>query len=54
VLKYVRGWYVELKHKFISTPQGKRMMDAVRGRGQVKDHGASFYLRRISAEEGRK
>lgn len=53
VLKYVRGWYVELKHKFISTPQGKKMMDAVRGRGQVKDHGASFYLRRIG-EDGRK
>ena len=54
VLKYVRGWYVELKHKFISTPQGKKMMDAVRGRGQVKDHGASFYLRRIGESDARK
>jgi len=53
VLKYIRGWYVELKHKFISTPQGKKMMDAVRGRGQVKDHGASFYLRRIGESDKR-
>ena len=54
VLKYIRGWYVEIKHMFISTPQGKKMLDAVRGRGQVKDHGASFYLRRIGETEGRK
>lgn len=54
VLKYIRGWYVELKHKFISTPQGKKMMDAVRGRGQVRDHGASFYLRRIGESDVRK
>ncbi|MEI8249110.1 MAG: hypothetical protein WCG07_01285 [Candidatus Taylorbacteria bacterium] len=48
VLVRVRKVYVYLKHQFISHPHGKRMIDAVRGRGEVKDHGASFYLRRIS------
>jgi len=48
ILKNIRNIYVEIKHRFISTPHGKKMMDAVRGRGEVKNHGASFYLRRIS------
>lgn len=48
VLKNIRLVYVELKHRFISTSSGKKLIDAVRGRGEVSDHGASFYLRRIS------
>lgn len=48
VLSRVRKVYVELKHRFISNPHGKKVIDAVRGRGEVRDHGASFYLRRIS------
>ena len=48
VLVRVRDIYVYIKHRFISHPHGKKMIDAVRGRGEVKDHGASFYLRRIS------
>jgi preprotein translocase subunit SecG len=48
LLKRTRNVYVEVKHRFISTPHGKKLIDAVRGRGEVKDHGASFYLRRIS------
>jgi preprotein translocase subunit SecG len=51
ILVRIRTFYVELKHRFISHPQGKKMIDAVRGRGEVKDHGASFYLRRISPDE---
>lgn len=54
ILKYIRSWYVEVKHRFISTPHGKKMMDAVRGRGQIKDHGASFYLRRLGESDSRK
>ncbi len=50
VLKFVRGIYVEAKHKTLSTQSGKKLIDAVRGRGEVRDHGASFYLRRISAD----
>lgn len=48
VLVHIRKVYVEIKHHFISHPQGKKMIDAVRGRGEVKKHGVSFYLRRIS------
>ncbi|MEI6304884.1 MAG: hypothetical protein WCP09_02580 [Candidatus Taylorbacteria bacterium] len=48
ILFHIRKVYVDLKHLFISNPHGKKLIDAVRGRGDVKDHGASFYLRRIS------
>jgi hypothetical protein len=48
VLKRVRNVYVEIKHRFISTPNGKKLIDAVRGRGEITTHGASLYLRRIS------
>jgi preprotein translocase subunit SecG len=51
ILKGARNVYVEIKHRVISTPQGKKMLDAVRGRGEVKKEGASFYLRRIGADE---
>ncbi|MDE2037899.1 MAG: hypothetical protein KGI69_01580 [Patescibacteria group bacterium] len=51
VLLRVRKVYVGLKHSFISTPHGKKLIDAVRGRGEVRDHGASFYLRHIAADE---
>ena len=47
----VRKVYVELKHTFISHPQGKKLIDAVRGRGAISDHGASFYLRRIASDK---
>lgn len=48
VLFYTRRIYVEIKHRTLLNPHGKRMIDAVRGRGEIKNHGASFYLRRIS------
>lgn len=48
VLLRIRGVYVEVKHRTLMNPHGKKVIDAVRGRGEVKDHGASFYLRRIS------
>lgn len=51
VLKTLRKPYVEMKHRFISHPQGKKLIDAVRGRGEVTDHGASIYLRRIAARD---
>ncbi len=44
----IRNIYVDIKHKTLLNPHGKRMIDAVRGRGEIKNHGASFYLRRIS------
>lgn len=48
ILVHIRKFYVLIKSKAIENPHGKKMLDAVRGRGQVKSHGASFYLRRIS------
>ncbi len=53
ILKHVRNVYVHFKHRFISNPQGKKLIDAVRGRGEVTDHGASFYLRRIAPEDNK-
>lgn len=47
MLVRIRKVYVEIKAYFLALPQGKKMLDAVRGRGEVKDHGVSFYLRRI-------
>jgi hypothetical protein len=52
ILKAVRGVYVSVKDRFISHPQGKKLIDAVRGRGDVTEHGASFFLRQI-AEDGK-
>lgn len=48
VLLRIRNVYVEIKDRFLSNPHGKKLIDAVRGRGEVTNHGASFYLRRIS------
>lgn len=48
LLYRIRRVYVELKHRTLQNPHGRKMIDAVRGRGEVKNHGASFYLRRIS------
>jgi len=48
ILYRIRKIYVEIKHRTLLNPHGKKMIDAVRGRGEVKNHGASFYLRRIS------
>jgi hypothetical protein len=50
VLYWVRKAYVEIKHRTLMNPHGKKLIDAVRGRGEVTDHGASFYLRRIAKE----
>ena len=48
ILVHIRRVYVEIKARFISHPQGKKMIDAVRGRGNVSKEGASFFLRRIA------
>ena len=50
VLFNVRRVYVEVKSQALATTHGKKLLDAVRGRGEVKSDGASFYLRRISAD----
>ena len=50
LLLNIRKVYVELKHRTLLNPQGKKLIDAVRGRGEVKNHGVSFYLRRIGSK----
>lgn len=47
ILLRIRKVYVEIKHRALLNPHGKKVIDAVRGRGEIKNHGASFYLRRI-------
>src|SRR4051812_34696406 len=37
VLKAVRSVYVEAKAKTLAHPSGKKLIDAVRGRGEVRD-----------------
>ena len=51
ILLRVRKMYVEVKHQALSNPHSKNVILAVRGRADVKKHGASFFLRRISSEE---
>lgn len=51
VLKSARTVYVEVKDRTLAHPHGRKLLNAVRGRGEVKDHGASFYLRKISDKE---
>lgn len=47
IFVHIRKVYVAIKARFMAHPQGRKMIDAVRGRGEIKNHGASFYLRRI-------
>lgn len=50
VLYHIRKVYVDLKHRALSNPHSKKVIDAVRGRGRITPHSASFYLRRISGK----
>ena len=50
VLFRIRKIYVEIKHQALMNPHSKKVIDAVRGRGQIQTHGASLYLRRISGD----
>ncbi|MFA6315031.1 MAG: hypothetical protein WC648_01515 [Candidatus Paceibacterota bacterium] len=48
VLLRIRKIYVEGKDKALANPHSRKVIDAVRGRADIKHHGASFYLRRIN------
>lgn len=48
ILLRTRRVYVDIKDRALSNPHSKKVIDAVRGRGEVTAHSASFYLRRIS------
>lgn len=51
ILLRVRRMYVEIKDRALHNPHSRKVIDAVRGRGEINRHGASFYLRRIRSEE---
>ena len=51
VLVHVRKVYVEIKHLWLQNTHTKKVLDMVRGKGEIKKHGASFYLRRISGDD---
>ncbi len=54
ILVHVRKLYVEVKHLWLQNVHTRKVLDMVRGKGEVKKHGVSFYLRRISGEEKEK
>ncbi|MEI6396749.1 MAG: hypothetical protein WCO48_01605 [Candidatus Taylorbacteria bacterium] len=54
VLVHVRKVYVEIKHIWLQNIHTRKVLDMVRGKGEIRKHGVSFYLRRISGEEEKK
>lgn len=51
ILVHIRKVYVEIKHLWIKNTHTKKVLDMVRGKGEVNNNGASFYLRRIAKVE---
>lgn len=51
ILLRIRRIYVEIKHQALMNPHSRKVIDAVRGRGEIETSGASFYLRRISTDK---
>jgi hypothetical protein len=50
ILRHIRTWYIELRERAHEYPHTRKVIDAVRGRGEVTKHGSSVYLKRISNE----
>jgi hypothetical protein len=55
ILVHIRTLYVEIKHLWLKNTHTKKVLDMVRGKGEIKERvaGASFYLRRIASDEGK-
>ena len=51
ILIRVRNWYIQLQLRAHKNPHMKKVIDMVRGRGEVNKQGVSFYLRRISSNK---
>ena len=51
ILVHVRKVYVEIKHLWLQNTHTRKVLDMVRGKGEIKKHGVSFYLRRISGDD---
>ena len=53
ILSWARSFYIAIHRKAHAHPPSKKVIDMVRGKGQVeKAGGASFYLKRIVEEGG--
>ena len=50
VLSWIRGGYIWIRNHAHSHPHSKKVLDMVRGRGEVKRGAASFYLKRIAED----
>lgn len=48
VLVRLNNIFLSLKEKALANPHSRKVIDAVRGRADVRYEGASFYLRRIA------
>ncbi|MEA2715179.1 MAG: hypothetical protein QOG91_207 [Candidatus Parcubacteria bacterium] len=48
VLVRVNKIFVAAKERALANPHSRKVIDAVRGRADIKYEGASFYLRRIA------
>lgn len=52
ILSWIRTLYLKLHDKAHAHPHSKKVIDMVRGKGEVhKGGGASFYLKKISGEK---
>ncbi len=53
ILSWARSFYIMLHKKAHAHPPSKKVIDMVRGKGQIdKIGGASFYLKKISEDGG--
>ena len=50
-LRPIRNIYIELKDLALKNQHSKKVIDMVRGKGEVSNQGASFYLRQISMSD---
>lgn len=50
ILSWIRKGYLKVHAKAHAHPHSKKVIDMVKGKGEVHKGGASFYLKRISEE----
>jgi hypothetical protein len=54
ILSWMRAAYLWIQEKAHAHPPSKRVIDMVRGRGNVDSTGASFYLKNLAPRESKK
>jgi len=50
ILRHIRSGYLKVSDRAHEYPHTKKVLDMVKGRGEVRKHGSSVYLKRISSE----